>query len=426
MAWKLLPRLQIPYTFPQCQSYIRPPSSFSIRHPVYTTFRPKTHISSKQPKTISTARAIKEEILHGYIAERYYPVYVGQIFNSRYQIITKLGFGATSTIWLCLDLQENRYLTLKLHVRANQPIRELQITQHLQRIQQRHGGEKYTRVALDSFQLEGPHGVHHCLVYEPAGMDMNQLLDVFEGALPMAVHKTAIWSVLVALDYLHNAGVVHTDVQSNNILLGLDNDNESILDDLATTETTDPTSRKYLNNRTIYTSRTTPITTGEPVLCDLGEARLLQSNQKQNGLIMPAAYRAPEVLLDMDWDEKVDIWAVGQTAWSLFEKGHLFLNRPLETDLDHAHRFAEMISLLGPPPLEFLRRSEESLKYWDENGNWRGAVPVPEGSLEDRECQLDGHEKVAFLSFIRRALCWVPEVRASAWELLCDEWVRWR
>lgn len=55
-------------------------------------------------------------------------------------------------------------------------------------------------------------------------------------------------------------------------------------------------------------------------------------------------------------------------AWSLFEKGHLFLNRPLETDLDHAHRFAEMISLLGPPPLEFLRRSEESLKYWDENG----------------------------------------------------------
>lgn len=55
-------------------------------------------------------------------------------------------------------------------------------------------------------------------------------------------------------------------------------------------------------------------------------------------------------------------------AWSLLEKGHLFPNRPLETDLDHAHRFAEIISLLGPPPLEFLRRSEESLKYWDEHG----------------------------------------------------------
>lgn len=59
-----------------------------------------------------------------------------------------------------------------------------------------------------------------------------------------------------------------------------------------------------------------PITTGEPVVCDLGEARLLQNSQKQTDLIMPTAYRAPEVLLDMDWDERVDIWAVGQTVCS--------------------------------------------------------------------------------------------------------------
>jgi hypothetical protein len=52
----------------------------------------------------------------------------------------------------------------------------------------------------------------------------------------------------------------------------------------------------------------------------------------------------------------------------LFEQGHLFKNQALENDIDHAQRFAEMISLLGPPPLEFLRRSEESLKFWDENG----------------------------------------------------------
>lgn len=37
-------------------------------------------------------------------------------------------------------------------------------------------------------------------------------------------------------------------------------------------------------------------------------------------------------------------------------------------ELDNARRFAEMISLMGPPPLEFLRRSKESSQYWDENG----------------------------------------------------------
>lgn len=59
--------------------------------------------------------------------------------------------------------------------------------------------------------MKGPHGVHPCLVYEPAGVDMSKLLDVFEdGALPVPVHKTAVRSVLVALDYLHKSNVIHT------------------------------------------------------------------------------------------------------------------------------------------------------------------------------------------------------------------------
>lgn len=36
--------------------------------------------------------------------------------------------------------------------------------------------------------------------------------------------------------------------------------------------------------------------------------------------------------------------------------------------LNNAHHLASMIALLGPPPQEFLERSQESLKYWDESG----------------------------------------------------------
>jgi serine/threonine-protein kinase SRPK3 len=36
--------------------------------------------------------------------------------------------------------------------------------------------------------------------------------------------------------------------------------------------------------------------------------------------------------------------------------------------LNNAHHLAAMIALLGPPPQEFLDRSPESMKYWDENG----------------------------------------------------------
>lgn len=33
---------------------------------------------------------------------------------------------------------------------------------------------------------------------------------LLEGALPVAVHKTAIWSFLIVLDYLLKYGVAHT------------------------------------------------------------------------------------------------------------------------------------------------------------------------------------------------------------------------
>ncbi|KAI2830800.1 hypothetical protein CBS147343_2036 [Aspergillus niger] len=189
-------------------------------------------------------------------------------------------------------------------------------------------------------------------------------------------------------------------------------------------ELNEPAPRKQLDDRTIFATRAMPLSSGEPVLADLGEARLAQGNQ--TGLIMPNLYRAPEVLLGMKWDNKVDIWAIGQTAWTLLESSHLFTTPDLESDADCARRFAEMISLLGPPPVEFLRRSEGSLKFWDENDmrNWKCLAEIPEQSIASRETQLDGDNKKLFLQFLRKALCWLPEERPSARELNMDEWLR--
>lgn len=98
------------------------------------------------------------------------------------------------------------------------------------------------------------------------------------------------------------------DVQPNNILLGIDD--ESILTEMEEDEISNPAPRKQLCDRTIYATRAMPLTSGEPNLADLGEARF--AKEKQTGLIMPSVYRAPEVMLGMNWDNKVDIWAMGQ------------------------------------------------------------------------------------------------------------------
>ncbi|GLA26017.1 hypothetical protein AnigIFM63326_002811 [Aspergillus niger] len=347
---------------------------------------------------LNSIEHFEEESLPDYLKERYYPVSLGEVLNSRYQVITKLGFGASSTVWLCRDLHQDRHLILKVHVRSRRQLPEVQISKHLKALHENHVGQKYVRLVLDSFEIEGPHG----------------------GALPENLLRVTIRFMLIALDYLHGANVIHTDIQPGNILLGIEDD--SILAEMEEEELNEPAPRKQLDDRTIFATRAMPLSSGEPVLADLGEARLAQGNQ--TGLIMPNLYRAPEVLLGMKWDNKVDIWAIGQTAWTLLESSHLFTTPDLESDADCARRFAEMISLLGPPPVEFLRRSEGSLKFWDENGNWKCLAEIPEQSIASRETQLDGDNKKLFLQFLRKALCWLPEERPSARELIMDEWLR--
>lgn len=36
--------------------------------------------------------------------------------------------------------------------------------------------------------------------------------------------------------------------------------------------------------------------------------------------------------------------------------------------LNEAHHLANMVASMGPPPLEFLKRSEKARKYWDCDG----------------------------------------------------------
>merc|ERR1712098_895951 len=39
-----------------------------------------------------------------------------KVLKDRYQVVAKLGYGASSTVWLCRDLRERSYRVIKAHV----------------------------------------------------------------------------------------------------------------------------------------------------------------------------------------------------------------------------------------------------------------------------------------------------------------------
>lgn len=74
-----------------------------------STFR-RPPLSPRQAYSISymalpLETPVEEEALPHYRKEEYYPVNIGDVYESRYEIAGKLGYGAYSTSWLCRDLR---------------------------------------------------------------------------------------------------------------------------------------------------------------------------------------------------------------------------------------------------------------------------------------------------------------------------------
>ncbi|KAE8367913.1 kinase-like domain-containing protein [Aspergillus caelatus] len=195
-----------------------------------------------------------------------------------------------------------------------------------------------------------------------------------------------------------------TNIQGKNIMMAVED--TAILANFEEEEKSSPSPRKVVGDRVIYASRKLRKTKqhGQPTLCDFGQAR--RGSNTYCGDIQPYIYRAPEVLLRMPWNEKVDIWNVGVLAWDLFQQGHLFCARDSDKQSSGAHHQAEMIAIMGLPPKDMVWSSVYATEFFDGEGN------------------LEGEPQRLLLQFLHKMLRWKPEERESARELLDDPWLR--
>eukprot|EP00928_Gymnodinium_smaydae_P048576 TRINITY_DN32492_c0_g1_i1.p1 TRINITY_DN32492_c0_g1~~TRINITY_DN32492_c0_g1_i1.p1 ORF type:complete len:677 (+),score=151.55 TRINITY_DN32492_c0_g1_i1:75-2105(+) len=162
----------------------------------------------------------------------YHPVSAFQLYNARYRVLSKLGAGAFSTVWLCADEKnitpEGAEVVAMKVCKSKKSVTE-QAEDEIalfEKLQEPPSNDKEAEGARHIVQLcghfwhSGPNGRHKCLAFEVMGENLLSLVKYhnYDGLDFPTVRRIARHTLL-GLEYIHSRGIVHTDVKLENVLL---------------------------------------------------------------------------------------------------------------------------------------------------------------------------------------------------------------
>mmetsp|Transcript_27326 Transcript_27326/g.63705 ORF Transcript_27326/g.63705 Transcript_27326/m.63705 type:complete len:585 (+) Transcript_27326:81-1835(+) len=159
----------------------------------------------------------------------YHPVSLYQLYNARYRVLCKLGAGAFSTVWLCADEKAAaepaatpQLVAMKV-CKSKKTVTEQAIDEIalLEKLADSSASEPSHVAQLQAhFWHTGPNGRHKCMVFEVMGENLLSLVKYYDyDGLPYPMVKRISRHTLLGLAYIHERGIVHTDVKLENVLI---------------------------------------------------------------------------------------------------------------------------------------------------------------------------------------------------------------
>jgi len=268
------------------------------------------------------------------------------MLQARYEILSTLGEGTFGKVLLCLDHRNGSKVALKVikNIEKYRDAAFLEINV-LNKIREKDPEGKYKCVTMsDWFNYHG----HICIAFELLGLstydfqkDNHYIPYPFEHVRQMSFQL--IWAV----KFLHDNRITHTDLKPENILFA------------------DSTCEVQYNHSKRRDERI--LDSAEIRLIDFGSATF--DNEHHSTVVSTRHYRAPEVILELGWNQACDVWSIGCIIFEYYMGITMFQTH------DNREHLAMMERILGPIPSRMIKRSKKQKYFrhgrldWDEHSS---------------------------------------------------------
>uniref|UniRef100_A0A182Q8U8 Stress-activated protein kinase JNK n=1 Tax=Anopheles farauti TaxID=69004 RepID=A0A182Q8U8_9DIPT len=187
-----------------------------------------------------------------------------------------------------------------------------------------------------------------------------------------------VYQMLCGIKYLHAAGIIHRDLKPSNIVV--------------------------CKNCSLK-------------ILDFGLARSVDTSFTMTQYVVTRHYRAPEIIVNMEYDTRVDIWSIGCIMAELITGSVLF------PGTDHVDQWMRIVQTLGTPRPEFVARTTPGTQLYIGNQPVVSGRPFeelfPDAVFDAKPSKLStALTNDSARDFLRRVLAFDPLERISVDEAL--------
>ncbi|EGR33940.1 protein kinase domain protein [Ichthyophthirius multifiliis] len=159
-------------------------------------------------------------------------------------------------------------------------------------------------------------------------------------------------------------------------------------------------------------------------IVDFGNA--CWTHKKFSSTIQTREYRAPEVILGIDYIQNTDVFSLACMIYELITNDYLFKPKKREGTSKSDEHLALMMECLGKFSKQFCLSGSKSREYFNKNGQLlriKQLIDYPISEILIQEYNMDEQTAIDIEGFLLPMLNYNPKKRVSAKEALEHKWL---